>query len=417
MLGVIADDFTGASDVANTLSRGGLATALAFGTAPGELPEGFDACVVGMKTRSITAGDAVAQSLRCLDDLQRLGADRFQFKYCSTFDSTPAGNIGPVTEALAERLGVSGPVVLCPAFPDAGRTVFEGHLFVFDRLLNQSGMERHPINPMTDADIRRWLALQVRGDVGHLSHEVIRRGAAAARQRLVAEAQNGRRLVIADAVDNDALLILGEAIADDVLITGASGIAMGVGRQYRRRTGAHKVPPMATVTGPALVLSGSCSATTLEQVATYCAGHPSFAVKIDALMNGETTAKGISEFIHAHWGSAPIVYSSALPEQVEEGQRRYGAATLAQHFEALFASVGAKAVEEGVTRLVVAGGETSGAIVGGLSSSLFQVGPEIDIGVPALRAIGHPLALALKSGNFGGPAFFETALRALEKAQ
>ena len=226
-LGVIADDFTGASDVANTLAKGGVATALAFGKCPDAVPDAFDGCVVALKSRSIAVAGAVAQSLAALDGLARLGARRFIFKYCSTFNSTPAGNIGPVSEALAERLGVSGAVVSCPAFPDAGRTVYQGHLFVFDRLLSQSGMENHPLNPMTDPDIRRWLALQSR-PVGHLPLSTVRAGGDAIRARLAAEVKAGRGQVIADAVENVDLMALGEAIAGDILVAGGSGIAMGV---------------------------------------------------------------------------------------------------------------------------------------------------------------------------------------------
>jgi uncharacterized protein YgbK (DUF1537 family) len=228
-LGVVADDFTGASDVGSTLANGGLNTALAFNACPPTLAEGVDACVVALKTRSIDAEDAVTQSVRALDGLMKLGARQVLFKYCSTFDSTLRGNIGPVAEALAERLGVTGPIVFCPAFPEAGRTVYQGHLFVRDRLLSESGMEKHPVNPMTDPDMRRWLAMQSRTPVGHLPLHDVRSGPDAIRARLDAEAQNGRRLIVVDAVDNDDLMHLGAAIANDHLVTGGSGVAMGIG--------------------------------------------------------------------------------------------------------------------------------------------------------------------------------------------
>jgi uncharacterized protein YgbK (DUF1537 family) len=412
-LGVIADDFTGASDVANTLARGGLSTALAFNRCPGSLPQDFDACVVALKTRSIPAAEAVRQSLDALDGLAALGAQRFLFKYCSTFDSTPKGNIGPVTEALAARLGADGAVVLCPAFPDAGRTVFQGHLFVFDRLLSQSGMENHPLNPMTESDLRRWLALQTAGAVGHLPLAIVRSGREAIQARLGEEAAAGRRLVIADAVENADLMLLGEAIADDPLTTGGSGVAMGIAPRLAAGAAAKGEKGFAPVAGPGLVLAGSCSSATRGQVAAYRPRHPSFQIDADDLMAGRLTAGDIAVFVGENLAAGPLVTSSTEPEAVRAAQQRHGAEVLAERLERLFGEVAQAAVAAGVTRLVVAGGETSGAGVTALVIPLLAVGPVIAVGVPALSALDRRLALALKSGNFGGPDFFEAALGAL----
>jgi uncharacterized protein YgbK (DUF1537 family) len=411
-LGVIADDFTGASDVANTLVKGGLGTALAFAGAPSSLPSSFDACVVALKTRSISFGEAIVESVRALDGLRTLGATHYLFKYCSTFDSTLEGNIGPVAEAMMDRLGIAGPVVFCPAFPEAGRTIYQGHLFVHDRLLNESGMERHPLNPMTDADLRRWLSRQAMRRVGHLPHAIIRAGVPEIKRRLDAERAAGRPLVIADAVDNDDLMKLGEAVAGHPLVTGASGIAMGIA-PFHRRPAKTEAARFAPALGPALILTGSCSTATRGQVAAYRAAHPALAIDVDAAVAGAQSAADVFAFVAKHREAAPLVFSSTDPDAVHAAQQRYGTERVADAIESIMADVAAQAVAAGFTRLVVAGGETSGAVVTRLGDPLLAVGPEIDVGVPALSALDRNLAIALKSGNFGCPDFFERALAML----
>jgi uncharacterized protein YgbK (DUF1537 family) len=334
------------------------------------------------------------------------------FKYCSTFDSTPEGNIGPVAEALAERMGVTGPVVFCPAFPDAKRTIYAGHLFVGDRLLSESGMENHPLNPMTDPDLRRWLKRQSKGDVGYLPLMTIRAGTAAIRKKLDEEAKAGRRLIVADAIEDSDLMALGKALEDAPLVTGGSGIALGLAPAHA--TG--KAASIAKVNGAGLVLAGSCSTATLGQVKEYSAKHATLAVDAEDVLAGRTTPATALAFLAEHRNDAPLVYSSAPPDKLKAVQQRHGAEKVAAALEHFFGEVAKQAVASETRRLVVAGGETSGAVVTALDLRMLAVGPEIAVGVPAVAALDQPLALALKSGNFGGPDFFEKALAALGNA-
>ncbi|MBA3520808.1 MAG: four-carbon acid sugar kinase family protein [Rhizobiales bacterium] len=413
LLGCIADDSTGASDLANTLAKGGMQTVQFIGI-PGDDAVDCDAAVIALKTRSIPALEAVEQSLAALERLIALGCRQFIFKVCSTFDSTPEGNIGPVADALAERL-VAGAVPVCPAFPDTGRTVYQGHLFVRGRLLSESGMENHPLNPMTDPDIRRWLARQSRNSVGHLPLPVVQNGAGAIQKHLGQAAADGFRLVICDAVRNADLMHLGEACADLPLLVGGSGIGLGLPANFAKagllQTAA---PAFAGVDGPGCVLAGSCSSATLAQIAEYAKSHPSFCIEVGRALEDADLLDELVAFVHSRQDAEPLVYSSAEPETVRTSQRRFGADRVARTLERLFGAAAAALVRDGIRRLVVAGGETSGAVVSALRIRRLAIGPEIDPGVPALKVDGPPaLALALKSGNFGGPDFFAKALASL----
>jgi 3-dehydrotetronate 4-kinase len=415
LLGCIADDFTGASDLANTLAKGGMATVQFVGIPASNTDAGCEAGVVALKTRSIPAKEAVAESLAALEWLRGQSCRQFLFKYCSTFDSTPAGNIGPVAEALLDAL--NAPVaVVCPVFPATGRTLFMGHLFVKDRLLSESGMEKHPLNPMTDPDIRRWLRLQTRGEVGLLPYGVVRDGAGAIRAGLAAEAARDHRLVVVDAVTDEDLVAIGTAAAEQKLITGGSGIAMGLPDNFRRAgllAGQHLA--FAGRPGPGAVLSGSCSTASRGQVAAYLADHPGLRVDPDALMSGRLTAGDAASFVKERIAQSPIVYSTAEPDAVAAAQARHSREAIAAAIEGFFGKLAADLVEAGVTRLAVGGGETAGAVVTALGLERFMIGPEIDPGVPALAADGaRPVMLALKSGNFGAPDFYGKALRILE---
>lgn len=415
-LGVIADDFTGASDIANTIAKGGLSTVQFLGLPSTPAPASCQAGIVALKSRSIPAAEAIAQSLQALDWLKAQGCRQFVFKYCSTFDSTPAGNIGQVGEALAERLGVKG-VVACPAFPTTGRTIYQGHLFVGDRLLNESGMENHPLNPMTDADLRRWLALQTKSPVGLVAWPTIRQGSAAVRRALDEAAGRGETLVIVDAISDDDLLVIGEALAGAPLLTGGSGIALGLPRNFLREGGT--APGGGTykgVPGDEMILAGSCSNATRGQVERHRASHPTLRIEVEDVMSGKVGADTILAFAAQNRGRAPLAYSSSTPEQVKKAQDLWGREAVAGKLDDLFAEAARRLVEGGVRRLVVAGGETSGAVVGALGLQSLAIGPEIDPGVPALSSTERPLALALKSGNFGGPDFFEKALAILGAA-
>ncbi|HEX6158503.1 MAG TPA: 3-oxo-tetronate kinase [Burkholderiales bacterium] len=414
LLGVVADDFTGASDIANTLARGGMATTQFLGVPRENAPESCEAGVVALKTRSIPAAEAVRDSLAALRWLQGQGCSQYVFKYCSTFDSTPKGNIGPVGEALAEALGVRG-VVACPAFPAAGRTVFQGHLFVGAQLLSDSSMRNHPLNPMTDSDLRRWLRLQTAHPVGLVAHPTVSLGSSAIARALKASADQGERMTIVDAVSDADLLAIGEACADARLVTGGSGIALGLPRNFAKKGGLKGARSrLVARTGPAAILAGSCSARTLEQIERYVATHPGLAVSPDDILAGRVTPADAAAFAEGHADDAPIVYSSAAPDRVAAAQAQFGTEAVAHAVEAFFAETARRFVASGASRLVIAGGETSGAVVSALGLVSLEIGPEIDPGVPVLYS--GQLAMALKSGNFGAADFFEKALRVMEGA-
>ena len=417
LLGCIADDFTGASDLANTLAKQGMSTVQFVGIPDRVASDGCEAGVVALKTRSIDPAEAVAQSLAALEWLLAQGCQQILFKYCSTFDSTPRGNIGPVAEALLDALGVSSAVV-CPVFPATGRTLYMGHLFVNDRLLSESGMEKHPLNPMTDPDLRRWLRLQTKGDVGFVGHTHVRQGAVAIATAMQAQAEAGRRLIVVDAIEDRDLFAIGAALAGQKLVTGGSGIALGLPENFRKAGLLGKASePYTRLRGPGVALSGSCSTASQAQLAHYLKAHPGFAISPAELMAGRLTPDAALSWIREHLGSEPMVYSTADPEQVAEDQSRFGRQELAERIEAFFGELAARLVEEGVVRIAVGGGETSGAVVRGLHAHSLLIGPEIDPGVPALAAMGErPVRLALKSGNFGALDFYEKALRALGDA-
>ncbi|MDF2620132.1 MAG: HopAN1 protein [Xanthobacteraceae bacterium] len=424
LLGVIADDFTGAGDIANTLAKGlpagipgphgGLAVTQYLGVPARSAAPEVEAGVIALKTRSVPAAEAVSQSLAALDWLKAQGCRQIVFKYCSTFDSTPEGNIGPVGEALADALGAKG-VIACPAFPTLGRSVHQGHLFVQDRLLSESGMQNHPLTPMTDPDIRRWLGRQTQSPVGLVATSTVRSGPGAVRQALDAAMARGETLVICDAATDADLAVLGAAAADAALLTGGSGIAIGLPANFIARGEATgETGAFAGIDGPEAILAGSCSGTTRGQIALHAKSHPVLALDVDAVMAGTLGVEEVAGFLAAHRGEAPLVYSSDDPEQVKAMQARYGREAVAARLDALFADTARALVESGVRRLVVAGGETSGAVVQALGLEALAIGPEIDPGVPILADPQGSVALALKSGNFGAPDFFDKALTALK---
>ena len=412
ILGVIADDFTGATDIAGMLVKGGMRTIQTIGVpAKGTIPDDVDAVVVALKTRSIPAADAVAQSLDALKALQAAGCVRFFFKYCSTFDSTDAGNIGPVGDALLDALKAKQ-AIYCPAFPVNGRTIFFGHLFVGDVLLSDSHMKHHPLTPMTDASLVRVLARQTPHRVGLVALKQVQSGSAVLREALDKLATEGVRHVVVDAVADTDLGIIGEAIGDDTLVTGGSGVALGLPAAYRRRglmahrSGADALPKTE---GASAVLAGSCSAATLGQIKAFKGAH--LALDTDAICRGEDVAGKALAWAKEKLGKAPILLSASdTPEAVKALQAKYGIERSSQAIEKTMAALARGLVEAGVGRLVVAGGETSGAVVGALDVTALRIGPEIDPGVPWTASVGaRPLLLALKSGNFGAPDFFTKA--------
>lgn len=422
VLGAIADDFTGATDLANNLVRSGMRCVQVIGV-PEERPDfsDVDAVVVALKSRSCPAAQAVEESLAALAWLQALEVRQVFFKYCSTFDSTDQGNIGPVSDALLDRLE-GEQTVMVPAFPVNGRTVYQGHLFVGDRLLNESGMQDHPLNPMRDADLVRVLARQTKQGVGLLPWPVLQRGPNASRQQLMALASEGKRHVVCDTLDESDLAILAEAVVDMTLVTGGSGLGQALPGEYRSRGWLADVAEpgrLEPAVGGALVLSGSCSQATLGQVAHFLKKGAGFALDPVKLAEGSAHLDAALDFARERLkGREPVlVYASSDPDQVRQAQAALGTGRAGQLVEAALSQLAVTLVSEGVGRLIVAGGETSGAVVSALGIRMLRIGDQIDPGVPWTQAAGvgqaGPLSLALKSGNFGGPDFFTRAFEVL----
>lgn len=420
LLGAIADDFTGATDLCSMLVRGGMRTVQLIGVPPeGAAPPDADAVVVALKSRTAPVQQAVQQSLAALGWLRRGGCGQVFFKYCSTFDSTDQGNIGPVADALIRELGC-GFALACPAFPTNARTVYQGHLFVGGALLNESGMEHHPLTPMTDANLVRVLGRQTDGEVGLVPYATVEHGAAAIRQAMAMLKEQGRRYAIVDAVNDAHLLAIGEAAAEHALLTGGSGVAMGLPANFRRtgklpaRDDAAALPP---VRGHAAVLAGSCSRATLGQLDTVRGRLPVWQIDPLATPDADRLAHQALDWAQGKLGRTPIVIAaSAPPDAVAAVQQALGRDAAGALIEAALARIAEGIVGAGVRRLVVAGGETAGAVVQRLGVASLRIGAEIDPGVPWTYAEGSgaPLLVALKSGNFGAPDFFTKAFAMLE---
>jgi 3-dehydrotetronate 4-kinase len=412
LLGCIADDFTGATDLASMLVRHGMATVQLIGVpADGIDPGDAQAVVVALKSRTIPADQAIRQSLAALEWLRARGAEQILFKYCSTFDSTERGNIGPVSEALLEALGADF-TIACPALPENGRSIYLGHLFVGDQPLSDSHMRHHPLTPMTDSNLVRVLQRQSKGPVGLVPYPAVERGPEAIRARIDALRTQGVRQAIVDAVSDRHLLALGVAAADLALITGGSGIAMGLPENFRRRgllAAGERADRLPHTPGLEAILAGSCSAATLDQIEQHrAAGRPTLTLDPIGLTDGGDDVERALAFAGKHLGAGPVlITSSAPPEEVAKVQERLGRERAGAAIEDAMAAIARGLVAQGVRRLVVAGGETSGAVVGALGIKGLRIGPPIDPGVPWTTSLSDPpLALALKSGNFGAPDFF-----------
>jgi 3-dehydrotetronate 4-kinase len=425
LLGAIADDFTGATDLCNTLVRRGMKTVQLIDVPPpGAAVPDAEAVVIALKSRTIPVGEAVTMSLKALAWLKDAGARQILFKYCSTFDSTDEGNIGPVAEALLDALG-AGFTLFCPAFPEAGRTIFKGYLFVGDVLLSESGMRDHPLTPMRDPSLMRVLQRQSRGRVGLVQHPTVAKGPAAIAEAFAKLKQDGFRHAIVDAIADRDLEAIGEAATDFALITGGSGIALGLPENFRRAGligdggGAAILPCVA---GKAAVLSGSCSPATLAQLAYMRARAPVFTIDPLAAASGARVADEALQWAGPKLGDAPLLFAAtAPPDQVAAVQQKLGREAAGALVEGIMAEIARGLVARGVRRLVVAGGETAGAAVQALGVTGLRIGRQIDPGVPWTVSLpgsrGEPaLALALKSGNFGAPDFFLRAFTAFEEA-
>jgi uncharacterized protein YgbK (DUF1537 family) len=426
VLGCIADDFTGATDLANNLVRAGMRVVQAIGVPAQALDAAADAVVVALKSRTLPVAQAVEQSLAALRWLQAQGVQQVYFKYCSTFDSTEQGNIGPVTEALMDALAAKPGgdfTIATPAFPDNQRTVFKGHLFVGDVLLNESGMQNHPLTPMTDANLVRVLQRQCRRLVGLIDYKVVAQGEAAIRQRIAELRAQGVGVAVVDAISNDDLLRLGPALKGMPLVTAGSGVAIGLPANFglSPSSAASELPP---ATGLQAVVSGSCSVATNRQVLNFIqSGRPALAIDplriVAQEATGEDPAAEALAWAEARLAQGPVlVYSSADPATVKTVQGQLGVDAAGALVERTLAAIARGLVARGVRQLVVAGGETSGACVQALNITQMKIGPQIDPGVPWCHAHsdaapGTGLHLTLKSGNFGTDDFFSKAFTRL----
>ncbi|MGY0055626.1 3-oxo-tetronate kinase [Streptomyces sp. LZ34] len=420
-IGCIADDFTGGTDVAAAFRRAGLRTALVFGIpdAATALPADCDAAVVALKSRSAPADEAVLGSIAAQRWLWTMGAAQIYVKYCSTFDSTSQGNIGPVTDALMHAAGAAA-TLHCPAFPLGGRTVYQGHLFVHDQLLSESPLRHHPLTPMTDSALVRLLSAQTRHRVALIDWPTVRRGVDAVRGALTAHQQAGARHIIADALTDDDLAVLGAAALELPVIAGAAGLAEGLGHAYLPAAGPATSAPVP-YEGRAAVLAGSCSARTLEQIARFrAAGLPSLHLDVLAAAAGrDVTGEALTWYAAQDPELPVLIHASASPEELAAVQARLGVAEAAAQAEELLGALALHLVERGVRRLLVAGGETSGAVTAALGIRTVLVGEEADPGVPWTYATAKTgdLALMLKSGNFGAADLFIRALSTTGKEQ
>jgi len=418
LLGCIADDFTGATDLANNLVRAGMRVVQTIGVPDGPLDAQADAVVVALKSRTIPAAEAIAQSLAALTWLQAQGAQQIYFKYCSTFDSTAQGNIGPVTEALMKALGTDF-TIATPAFPDNKRTVFKGYLFAGDVLLNESGMQNHPLTPMTDANLVRVLQAQTTQKVGLIDHVAVAQGEAGVRTRIAELKAQGVGMAIVDAVSNADLLRMGPAFKDLPLVTAGSGVAIALPANFgiSPSVQAAELPAAA---GLQAIVSGSCSVATNQQVTDFIkTGRPALAIDPLRISAGVDVAAEALAWADQHIASGPVlVYSTAEPAAVRAIQGELGVEKAGAMVEHTIAAIARGLVQRGVRQLIVAGGETSGACVQALGIAQMRIGSQIDPGVPWCHAVSdvapEGLHLTLKSGNFGTVDFFSKAFAQLK---
>jgi 3-dehydrotetronate 4-kinase len=421
VFGAIADDFTGATDLAGLLARSGYPVSLRLGLPDEAEPETSASAfeIIALKCRTIPKNEAVNQVLSAHAWLEARGAKHLYWKYCSTFDSTMKGNIGPVAEALMHAVSAAQ-TIYCPAFPENGRNVFMGHLFVGETLLSESPMKDHPLTPMRDSNLLRLLSPQVQGKVGLINRLTVAEGVSALRAKLNTLAAEGVAHVIVDAVANSDLTIIAEATLDLPLITGGSALAMPMPGLLAKRgllERKNETPFNPAVEEGQIVLSGSCSAMTLNQIEHYKAQAASY--RLDPIVLAEKGTSEVHQWLEGIPIEAPkLIYASTDPVSLNAVQAKLGAERAGHIVEAALADLAVSAFKLGIRKFVVAGGETSGAIAQALGISKLRVGREIAPGVPWTYGSinGDPVALALKSGNFGTRTFFSDALQMLEMA-
>ena len=418
-LGIIGDDFTGSSDIANNLKKSGMQVSMYAGIPtllPSEIKKELtDAAVIALKTRTIPIEEAISESLKALSWLKDCGCEQFIFKYCSTFDSTKKGNIGPVADAIMKELNTDF-TIACPSFPDAGRTVYFGHMFVNGKPLNESGMENHPLTPMTDHNLVRWLNYQTKDNVGLIDFQTISKGANSIKERIQTLKTDGYKYAIVDTIKNDDFDIICNGVKDLPFLTGGSGIALGLPKIYKDRgllsATNFEIPKNNS---NAIILSGSCSVATINQINIYKENKPSLYVSPDEVINNEDLVEKVFSWIKDNETLSPLIYSSSDTKTVTEKQKQYGQEILANKIENFFELLSKKLVKDNFGTFISAGGETSGAVIKGLGVQELKIGEEISHGVPALwspHSNGNkPISVTLKSGNFGQTDFFERALK------
>ena len=416
-LGVIADDFTGATDIASILVKERINTVQIIG-----VPEkntsfaNAQAVVVALKSRSISPNEAVKQSLDTLNWLKRHNAKQIIFKYCSTFDSTKQGNIGPVADALIDKLN-SPITIICPAFPDNNRTIYMGHLFVGTVLLSESPLKDHPLNPMQDSNLIRLMESQSKHKVALIQLNELRKGPQLVQELISKFSKQGYRYVVVDAVTNEDLVILGTVVSKHPLVTGGSGIGYGLSRQLKPK---HQVVKKElgkiNASGRSLILVGSCSEKTHLQLECVINQWPTRKLEIENIIKDKKSKHELIEWAKKQPKNQPVViYSSTRNEGNPDAQKLYKIQNVGRLIETEFGNIAKKLVKSGFRKLIVAGGETSGAVVSALKIKKLRIGQEISSGIPWTETLTNPkLALALKSGNFGEQDFFVKALRMIQ---
>jgi uncharacterized protein YgbK (DUF1537 family) len=412
LLGVIADDFTGATDIAGFLVENGMRTIQVNGIPSNAVNIDADAVVVSLKSRSCSTKKAIDDSLAALTWLQKQGCQQFYFKYCSTFDSTATGNIGPVTDALLEQLNENF-TIICPALPINGRTVFNGHLFVLGQLLSESGMRNHPVTPMTNSNLMQLMDAQSHGSTGLVDYISVEKGAENIINHLQQLKADGKRYAVVDAFNTAHLDEIGKASKSLKLITGGSGLAAGIAKNWSVHLQDQTEAKLAGYPskGRTVIFSGSCSVMTNKQVENYKKKAPHFAINIEDCLNNKNYSKEVCDWVINQPSTelAPLIYATAETNVLQAIQQQYGAEASSLAVESLFSELAIQLKDAGICNFIVAGGETSGVVTQSLQVDSFHIGPQIAPGVPWVKAVNQNLSLALKSGNFGDQHFFTKA--------
>ena len=417
-LGCIADDFTGATDLASMLARSGVNVSLRIGV-PLSTPENTaEIEVIALKTRSISASKAIEESLSALKWLKEAGAKKYFFKYCSTFDSTAEGNIGPVSEALMNELKVDQ-TIYCPAFPENGRSIYMGNLFVGQKLLSESSMKDHPLTPMNDSNLMRLLSAQVSRRVGLADRIVVNSGVNSLKEKLISLKENDVPHVIVDAVADTDLDTIASACQDMDFITGGSALAMPLAEFYKAsgKISANDNSFMnKKLNTGSIILSGSCSEMTIIQVKNFIQ-RGAAAFQLDPIDLAENGVKKVLDWLSSQdFTKNIIIYATSNPDTVKKVQAELGVDMAGKIVEQGLSECAIAARELGIKNFIIAGGETSGAITKALNVRQLDIGIEIAPGVPWTFSgkRNNQIALSLKSGNFGSEEFFTEALNKLE---